>query len=65
MKFQCQSLEDAFLALSQKQKENQDRGITEIETEYFSELDEVISPTIPQNNYSAKRNVRKNNIQFN
>ncbi|XP_051164491.1 ABC transporter G family member 23 isoform X2 [Leptopilina boulardi] len=56
MKFQCQTLEDAFLALSQRQKDKQDRGIMEIETEYYSELDEVISPTTPSNNYSVKKN---------
>ncbi|XP_043476598.1 ABC transporter G family member 23 isoform X2 [Leptopilina heterotoma] len=47
-KFQCQTLEEAFLALSQRQKDKQDRGIMEIETEYYSELDEVVSPAAPR-----------------
>lgn len=57
-KFQCLSLEEAFLALSQKQKENQDRGITETQTDYLAELEEI-SPTIPSTDLSYSTDVRK------
>ena len=41
-KFQCESLEEAFLNLSQRQKENQDRGITTLET--FPDVEEIVVP---------------------
>ncbi|KAJ8686912.1 hypothetical protein QAD02_022706 [Eretmocerus hayati] len=40
-RFQCTSLEDAFLILSQKQKENQDKGIMDISNDSLQDLNEV------------------------
>ena len=57
-KFQCLTLEDAFLALSQKQKENQDRGITGTPTEFLPEVEEELS-TIPSTDLPYSTDVRK------
>ncbi|XP_033209708.1 ABC transporter G family member 23 isoform X2 [Belonocnema kinseyi] len=63
-KFQCLSLEEAFLALSQKQKENQDRGITEPQTAYLAELEEI-SPSITSTDLSySKDSICKNKTQL-
>ncbi|XP_003426606.1 ABC transporter G family member 20 isoform X2 [Nasonia vitripennis] len=52
-KFQCQSLEEAFLILSQKQKDNQDKGVlNSADSEVIEDLDEVATHSVPvsQNN---------------
>lgn len=51
-KFQCDTLEEAFLTLSQKQKENQDQGIKDGSTNFLPELEEVTSSTTPPSGLS-------------
>ncbi|XP_015604185.1 ABC transporter G family member 23 [Cephus cinctus] len=41
IRFQCDTLEEAFLTLSQQQKERQDLGITDGSTEMLPELEEI------------------------
>ena len=47
MKFQCPSLEEAFLILSRQQKENRDKGIPEVEAEEPDGPEEVTTHTAP------------------
>lgn len=39
-RFQCPSLEEAFLILSQRQKLSQERGTMDPQTNYFTEMDD-------------------------
>ena len=44
-RFQCETLEEAFLTLSQKQKANQEREIKDVSTNSLSDLEEVTIPS--------------------
>ena len=46
-KFQCPTLEDAFLILSQKQKDDQEKGMLVVGTEVIEDLDEVATHSTP------------------
>lgn len=60
-RFQCTNLEEAFLILSQKQKENQDKGIVEVTNE-FSDIPNDITT---HSNAASRTDIRSSTNVFN
>ncbi|XP_058807804.1 ABC transporter G family member 20-like isoform X2 [Phymastichus coffea] len=58
-RFHCQSLEDAFLILSQRQKERRDKGILNVDNDRLAidDLDEVFTNTIPSLQSDHRNNI--------
>lgn len=56
IKFQCETLEGAFLALSQRQKDNYERGITETNQNEFDDIAPTPNNNVPETSLSSVKN---------